>query len=133
MIVSATENIKAMKKILLFTIAVFISIAGFSQNRISSSASWNNSFFDEKEIIPELKIYPNPCKTNLVNIVFNTSKISEIQLVNITGKQVISKKFIFPENKTQLQLKDIKNGMYLLKVKSTENKTVVKKFIISKE
>ena len=131
--VSATENKKAMKQILLLTLTLFISVAGFSQNSINNSASWNKSFFNEKEVIPELKIYPNPCKTNLVNIDFNTKEISEIQLINITGKQIFSKKFISPQNKTQVQLNDVQNGMYLLKVKSTDNKTVVKKFIISKE
>ncbi|MCF6331950.1 MAG: T9SS type A sorting domain-containing protein [Draconibacterium sp.] len=120
-----------MKQIILFTISIFISVAGFSQN-ISSPTKWNNSFLEAKLITPELKIYPNPCKTNIVTIDFNSNQISEIQLTNITGKQVFSKKFDFAENKIQLELNDIQNGIYLLRVKSIDNKIVVKKFIVSR-
>ncbi len=122
-----------MKQIILLTISIFIFFVSFSQNSVNNSFGWNNSFFDEKQSAPVLKIYPNPCKTNIVTIDFNTNQISEIQLTNITGKQVFRKKFDFTENKIQLQLDNIQNGMYLLKVKSTDNKTVVKKFILSKE
>ena len=122
-----------MKQIILLTIAVFIYISGFSQNSVSNSSNWNDSFFEEKQSTPELKIYPNPCKGNKVTIDFKSHQIAEVQLTNITGKQVFSKKFIFTENKKQLQLDNIQNGMYLLKVKSIDNKTVVKKFIVSKE
>lgn len=121
-----------MKQIILFTLSIFIYVASFSQN-INSSANWNNSFFETKQSTPKLKIYPNPCKTNIVTIDFNSNQITEIQLINITGKQVFSKKFNSVENKIQLELNDIQNGMYLLKVKSIDNKMVVKKFIVSKE
>ena len=122
-----------MKQIILFTIAVFIYISGFSQNNVSNSSNWNNSFFEEKQNTPELKIYPNPCKGEKITLELKSHQIAEIQLTNITGKQVFNKKFNFAENKKQIQLNNIPNGIYLLKVKSTDNKTVVKKFIISKE
>ncbi|NOR74532.1 MAG: T9SS type A sorting domain-containing protein [Draconibacterium sp.] len=122
-----------MKQITLLTIAIFICIVSFSQNNISNPSNLSNSFINEKQNSPELKIYPNPSKNGKVTIDFNTHKISEIQLTNITGKQVFRKKFTFAENKKQLQLNDIPNGMYLLKVKSIDNKIVVQKFIISKE
>lgn len=131
--VAPTENDKVMKRILLSTIIVFLSFAGFSQNKINSSTRWNNSFLEKKQNTPELKIYPNPCKGEKVTIEFKSNQISEIQITNITGKIVFSKKFSFAENKEQLQLNDIQNGMYLLKVKSVDNKIVVKKFIVSKE
>ena len=122
-----------MKRIILLTIAVFIYISGFSQNNVSNSSNWNNSFFEEKQNTPELKIYPNPCKGEKITLELKSHQIAEIQLTNITGKQVFNKKFNFAENKKQIQLNNIPNGIYLLKVKSTDNKTVVKKFIISKE
>ncbi len=122
-----------MKQIILFTIVIFISIVSFSQNNISNTSNWNNSFLDEKQKSPELKIYPNPCKGEKITINFNTCQIAEIQLTNITGKQVLNKKFNFTESKKQLLLNNIPNGIYLLKVKSVDNKTVVKKFILSKE
>lgn len=122
-----------MKNIILITIALFISVAGFSQDNFGNSSKWNDSVLKEKQNNPELKIYPNPCKTEKITIDFNAHQIAEITISNITGKQVLKKKFDFTENKKQLQLNDIQNGIYLIKVKSVDNKTVVKKLIISKQ
>ena len=122
-----------MKQLLLLIIALFISTICFSQNSNSISSNWDNSFFNKNQSSPELKIYPNPCKSNKVTLDFKSLQIAEVQLTSITGKQVFFKKFQFAENKKQLQLNDIQNGMYLLKVKSVDNKVVVKKFIVSKE
>lgn len=130
---TASGNNKSMKQILLSTIAIFIYISSFSQSSNSNSSSWNNSFLNEKQSSPELNIYPNPCKRDKVTIDFKSHQISEIQITNITGKQVFSKRFKFTENKIQLQLNNIPNGIYLLKVKSGNNKTVVKKFIVYEE
>ena len=122
-----------MKRVTLLTIAIFISIVSFSQNNVSSFSNRNSLFITEKQSTPELKVYPNPCKGEKITIDFNAHQIAEIQLTNITGKQVFSKKFHFAESKKQVPLNDIPNGMYLLKVKSVDNITVVNKFIISKE
>ncbi|NQU54455.1 MAG: T9SS type A sorting domain-containing protein [Bacteroidetes bacterium] len=122
-----------MKQIILLIIAVFISISGFSQNGIGNSTNWNNSLFKENPSSLELKIYPNPCKSNKITLDFNSLEIAEVQLTNITGKQVFLKKFQYPEAKKQIQFNNIQNGMYLIKVKSADNKIVVKKFIMAKE
>lgn len=128
-----SQKIGSMKQIILFTIAIFITLTGSTQNNFRDSNKSNNPFLDEKQIGPELKIYPNPCKTEKITIDFNAHQIAEITISNITGKQVFKKKFDFAENKKQLQLNDIQNGIYLIKVKSVDNKTVVKKLIISKQ
>ena len=122
-----------MKRIILLILVAFISVTVFSQNGITVYGQQNSSFLEKKQNTPELKIYPNPCKGDKVTVEFKSHQIAEIQLTNITGKQVFNKKFNFTENKIQLQLNDIPNGMYLLKVKSVDNKTVVKKFIVSKK
>ncbi len=122
-----------MKQIILFTIAIFITFAGFSQNNFRSSSEINDSFLKEKPIIPALKIYPNPCKTEKITIDFNNNKIAEIVITNITGKQVLKEKYDFAETKKQLQINDIQDGIYLVKVSSTDKKSVVKKLIISKQ
>ena len=44
----------------------------------------------------ELKIYPNPVKNNQVTLSFQTKEIAEIRLVNITGKEVMKKEYVFP-------------------------------------
>lgn len=122
-----------MNRIILLLAAIIISLLGYTQNQTSYSASWQSSGFEKKIDASQLKVYPNPCKINKVTLDFNNLQINEIQLSSITGKQVLSKRLQFAKNKIVLQLNNIPNGMYLLKVKSTDNKVVVKKFIVSQE
>lgn len=122
-----------MDRTILFIAIIFISISVYSQNYSSNPSVWNSHTLENKLDIKELKVYPNPCKNNKVTIDFNGLLISEIQLTSITGKQVLSKKLQFSETKIVLQLNNIQNGMYLLKVKSTDNKVAVKKFIVSQD
>lgn len=122
-----------MKQFILIIITVFLTFAGFSQNNFRTSSNWNDSLLEEKQNTLKLKIYPNPCKTGKITVDFDTHQIAEIQITNITGKQVLIKKFDFTETKKQLELNDIQNGMYLIKIKSVDNKTMVKKLIISKQ
>lgn len=113
-----------MKKFILVLLVIAFSFPVLAQS------SWNNSITEKAEA--ELKIYPNPCKNNKVTVDFNSKEISEIRLTNITGKQVLLKKYDFPTRKTQIQLNDIPNGIYLIQIKTTDNKKVVKKLMVSK-
>ncbi len=122
-----------MKRIALLFVATLISVVVFSQTGINIYAHQSSTALARKQNSPEVKIYPNPSKNNRVTVEFKSHYISEIQLTNIAGKQVLKRNFDFAEKKKQLQLNGIQNGMYLLKVKSTDNKTVVKKFIVSKQ
>ena len=122
-----------MKQFLLVATMLLISISCFSQNNSGSSYNWNSSINNIEQKTNDIKVYPNPCKNNRATIESNFQQIKEIQITNITGKQVFYKKYIIPENKKLLQLDDFQNGMYLLKIKTTNDKFVVKKFIISKK
>lgn len=122
-----------MKQFLLVAAMLLFSFSCFSQNGLGNSASWNGSINNIEEKPTNLKIYPNPCKQSHVTIESDFQLIKEIQLTNITGKQVYSKKYTIPENKKVVRLEDFQNGMYLLKIKTSDNKFVVKKFIISKK
>ena len=104
----------------------------FSQTTFNNSTPKGNSIFTKKQNASEVKIYPNPCRNSRITVEFKSHPISEIQLTNIAGKVVLKKKFNFAEMKKQLQLNNIQNGMYLLQIKSVDNKTIVKKFIVSK-
>lgn len=115
-----------MKQFLLVSLFILLCSPVFSQN------NWSNSITDKDKIEAQLKIYPNPCKNSKVTVDFHSKEISEIRLANITGKQVLRKKYEFPTHKTQLQLHDIPNGIYLIQVKTTDNKTLVKKLMVSK-
>lgn len=81
----------------------------------------------------ELKIYPNPCKTDKLTIELGSQQIAEYQITNIAGKQIQKKEFSYPENKKQILLDNIRSGIYLIRVKSVDNKTIVKKLIVSKQ
>lgn len=109
-----------------------MSVSGFSQN-VLNNASHSNSFIQDDNFNKEVKIYPNPCKQEKVTIEFSESEISEIRLTNIAGKEVLLKKFDFTENKKQIQLSDIPNGIYLMRIKTIDDKQVVKKLIVAKD
>ncbi len=115
-----------MKQILLVFLISLLCFPAFSEN------SWESSFPDEETVTSELKVYPNPCKTNKVTIDFGTDEIIEIRLTNITGRQVLLKKYNIPEHKIQLSLNNIPNGIYLVRVKSINNEIIVKKLMVSK-
>ena len=130
-----TDNwkIEEMKKIILILIISTLTISGFSQNMSGSSSGWNNINFEENNNSSELKIYPNPCTDNKLTIEFNYQEITEIRLTSITGKEVYLKKFQFAENKKQIQLNDIPNGIYIVKITTSDQKMVVKKLMVSKK
>jgi hypothetical protein len=88
--------------------------------------------FKEKSVASDVKIYPNPCKEDKVTIEFNNQEISEIRLTNIIGKEVLLKQFQFFENKKQIELTEIPNGIYLMQIKTTEGEFVVKKLMITR-
>ncbi len=121
-----------MKKIILFIFIITISISGFSQNTAGNNISWNTISADENSINTEVKIYPNPAKGEYVTVEFNKREIKEISLTNITGREVFLKTYPFTETKKQVQLNDIPNGIYFLKIKTTEDKIVIKKLMVSK-
>jgi len=126
------QKIEKMKKIILFIFIVTISISGFSQKLAGQNTGWNNLVSEENINNTEVKIYPNPVKGELVTVEFNKREIKEISLTNITGKEVLLKTYPFAENKKQVQLNDIPNGIYFLKIKTTEDKIVIKKLMVSK-
>ncbi len=119
-----------MKQFLLSILLLFIFLPGFAQNMQSSPAA--RLSVDNKEVQSILKIYPNPCKDKKVTIELMDNDLEEIKITNITGKEVLIQKMDIPVSKFQLQLNEIPDGIYLLQVKTTSNKVVVKKLMVSK-
>jgi hypothetical protein len=115
-----------MKKILLVTLILFLSAPLFAQS------SWDNIISEKDKLEADLKIYPNPCKNSKVTVDFNNNEISEIRFTNITGKLVLLKTYEFTESKVQVELSTIPNGIYLIQVKTSDQKKVVKKLLVSK-
>ncbi len=122
----------ATMKIFLFITLIIISVSGFSENLQTNSSGWNNQLLDEN-LASQLKVYPNPCIDGKVTVEFDILEISEIRLTNIAGKEVLLKKFQFAENKKQIQLNDIPNGIYILKITTSDQKMVVKKLMVAKK
>jgi hypothetical protein len=121
-----------MKHILLIITFLLIQITGHSQVFSGNSAVLNNNFTVETEKNqPELKIFPNPSKDKKVTVELNTDLLSEIRLINITGKEVFIKRIEIPVNRQQLELSNVPNGIYMVQVKTIDNRIVVKKLLIT--
>ncbi|WP_167605116.1 T9SS type A sorting domain-containing protein [Maribellus sediminis] len=113
-----------------FILALFIFVLPF---QLLANDSWNDSLSQKEELETELKVYPNPVKNNQVTIAFQTKEMKEVRLVNITGKEVLREILDFPEQKKTVKLNNIPNGIYILQIKTTEDKVVSKKLMISRD
>ena len=71
-------------------------------------------------------VYPNPAKDK-ITITNNNFPINSIDIFNSIGQKVISKEV--NNNEGTINIKDLKKGMYILKVKSN-NSSIEKKIII---
>ncbi len=119
-----------MKKIILAIILISSCFFGFTQE--SGEKKPNDFKQTSNNSIAELKVYPNPCKQEKVTIESNSNNVSDISITNIAGKQVYQKEYIIPENKIQVEVSEMPNGIYLVKIKTSEGKQIVKKLIVSK-
>lgn len=116
----------SMKILLLIIIILFLPFIfqGTAQGQPSGTAH-------KVEIQPVLTVYPNPSKDKKIIVELKNDELSEIKITNITGKEVFLQKLFIPVNKIQIELNNTPNGIYLLQAKSTTNKTIVKKLLIS--
>ena len=118
-----------MNKILLTSIFLLLLFASYAPP---------NGLFGLQEPQPanemkqkELVIYPNPAESGQVTLELNSGEISEIRLINITGKEVLLEKSDYGVQQHTLKLNDIPNGIYFVRVQTTDNKTYVQKLVIS--
>ncbi|WP_299012661.1 T9SS type A sorting domain-containing protein [uncultured Polaribacter sp.] len=77
--------------------------------------------------ILEFSTYPNPITNKELTIVTSNSNTKEIVIYNLLGKKVLATKF--SEVKTTIDVSEVNNGIYILKV-TEEGKTATKKLII---
>jgi hypothetical protein len=86
----------------------------------------------EREIIKtELKIFPNPSRNQVLTIELLLQEITEIRITNIAGKEVFQKRFSDRQQKVQINPGTQINGIYMVSVKTSDNKVFVKKLVIS--
>lgn len=122
-----------MKQILLLISILLFQTSSFANYNSPINSSTHFSFFEESQEQIELKIFPNPCKNKKVTVEVSDDFLLEIKVTNIAGKTVLLKKIEFPSNKEILELTDIPNGIYLVQVKTSNQKRFVKKLMISNQ
>lgn len=118
-----------MKQLILLIILSFLTSTGFAGKPVNFLFDQKPSFSESSQF--DLKIYPNPTETGRITLEMNTGEISEIRLINIAGKEILTRNIEFGTPRYQLSLEDIPNGIYFVRVKTTENKVVVKKLVVS--
>lgn len=119
-----------MKQFILILFISVIYITGLASPPVYSSFG-NDTVKEEQQVSSKLKIYPNPTNTGNVTLEMEDHQIAEIKVINITGKEILQKKTDFGVNKYQLKLYGVPKGIYFLRVRTTENKVVAKKLVIS--
>lgn len=119
-----------MKRLILLILFFVSTMTGFSGNPGNLFLDQNKPSLGQENRF-ELKIYPNPTETGRITLEMNTGEISEISLVNIAGKEIITRKIEFGTPKYLLSLDEVPSGIYFVRVKTTENKMVVKKLVVS--
>ncbi len=118
-----------MKRYIITIIFLSVILSGFAFEPSYPSFYQNPTI--ENAPVQELKVYPNPVDNKRVTLEVSSDEIAEIRLVNIMGKELIARNLDFPVSKYLLTLENIPNGIYFVRVKTSKNKIVVKKLVVS--
>lgn len=120
-----------MKQFILILFISIFQLTAFAQKQTTTISYTEKPAFEEQLNNPDLSLFPNPAKNQKVNLEMKNDLMAEVRLVNIVGKEVLKKSFELGVNSYQMQLENVPKGIYLIQVKTTENKAVVKKLLIS--
>jgi len=86
---------------------------------------------NETEPPINIRVYPNPATTQLnINLSPNI-QFQNLQLLNFLGQVCIERKINSGSDKILLDIENLEKGIYLLKVKSTDNRVANKKIIVN--
>ena len=98
----------------------------FDFNPAIITNTWNTNFVEslgiEDSKFGNLTVYPNPVKDQLQ--ISNTTVIKSIEITSILGKQILSKSV--DGLNSEIDLGEISNGVYFVKVKSNDGERIVK-------
>lgn len=122
-----------MKQVILIVILTVFHITAHSQNEDFVPNDSDKIIMKEGFNKLELRVFPNPTKIQKVTLEMPLDEISGIQLINIVGKEVINKKLEPGIHQYELNLQGVSQGVYLIQVKTAENKSIVKKLLISED
>jgi hypothetical protein len=94
----------------------------WSSGKISNPLGTNDQIFEN-----EILLYPNPARNEL-NLKWNDFNNISVAIFNSVGQ--ISPAFFLSKNKSILDISELPNGLYFIKV-DTGNKTGIKNLIIN--
>jgi hypothetical protein len=81
---------------------------------------------NEVNLSNQITVYPNPASNTLTILTNNNLTIQQLQLLDITGKVIAHF-----NNQTEIDLTNIANGMYLLKIQ-TQNGNLIKQVVVNR-
>ena len=120
-------------KILLLLHILLLGLTGKPYNPVNDAIMQDTSIAEIQSVDYDLKIYPNPVENGKINFEIIDDEITEIRLINIAGKEVLVRKINFGTSKARLELHDVPNGIYLVRVRTLKNKIFVKKLVVSSQ
>lgn len=85
---------------------------------------------DETNANTIINIYPNPITENTLFIDASNS-ISNIIIVNVIGQTIFNNTLENKEKQVKINTEKYTSGMYVIKIKTTDNHTITKKIIIN--
>lgn len=106
----------------------------------STGNSWNINWFEIKSqtaakssisktsLAKEIKLYPNPVKSQLNIRLTNYEAITSVAIIDLKGQTVINNKSI-DTNTVVFNTSNLSSGLYLVKIKFSDGMVSVKKFI----
>ena len=108
------------------------SIAWFDNVSLWNSLKSGDEFAEAEIINPEsedseVQVYPNPADEQVTIIVPYNEKPSTISFINLDGKTL--KTLTISGSETSINVQDLKPGVYILRIESTEN-VVIKRLVI---
>lgn len=93
-----------------------------SKERLAVTAKVNGSLSAPDFNLTSFKFYPNPV-IDILNIE-NNSVIDDVEIIDVSGKSVVFKKI--NDLHSEIDLSNLSNGVYILKVKSENKQKTVK-------
>ncbi len=79
---------------------------------------------NENEAKPSVSVFPNPANSIITVELFSKEDIKNIDVIDLTGKLVISTTFV-----NTLDVSHLKNGMYVMRITDEKNRQVITRFV----
>lgn len=112
----------------LFYVILLLILAGSPV--AAQSSGWHSSHSGGEMLSPgvndnnsglDVKVFPNPVNDKRVTVELRDQAIQEIRITNIAGSVVYLKRFQVPVSRHQVMFENISNGVYMLRITSSNN------------